>query len=790
MATPASPPTKIRFDSFELDPASGELRKGGVRLRLQPQPFRVLLLLIETAGQLVSREEIRRCLWEDSTFVDFEHGINFSINQIRSALSDNAETPRYVETLPRRGYRFIGAVEHSSLDLPMPGSTPDIPAFPCEANSVDEAKPVDGTVVRRRWPVIAALAILVAAIAGSYFFHTFSHRQHVLTRQDTIVLADFANTTGDPTFDGTLRRGLAVQLKQSPFLSLVSDARVQRTLPLMGQSADAHLTPQVARDLCVRTGSAAFVDGSIASLGSHYVVGLDAVNCHSGESLAAEQVEAARKEDVLKALGDAATRLRRKLGESLTTVERFDTPLEVTTPSLDALRALDLGYKALGQGNYVDAISLYQEAIRLDPKFITAYYCLSAAYSNLGENGLAMKNAQKAYELSRSLSGPEKLSAEASYNGFVTGDLEKQRQMVELLAHLHPRDPVLAFNLGNLYFNLGQYEKGLDRAREALRLDPSDPLNYAFLSDSYVMSNRLGEAWNTVHEAQKNGLNSAALHGELYLLAFFEGDAAGMSRQLGWAAGKPGIEDLLLGQHADTSAYYGRLADARGFSERAIASAERADLKETAGEHAADIAVIEALMGNKVEARKQANLALEHSTGRDVQYGAALALAFTNDSTKVSSLADDLARRFPDDTLVRFNYLPTLRAQLALNRKSAAQAIQTLQVAVPYDLAIPPTEGELQLNLYPIYVRGNAFLAAHRGADAAAEFQKILDQRGAVSNELIGALAHLGLGRAYAIDGDIARSRAAYQDFFALWKNADPSVSPLVEARAEYSRLK
>jgi DNA-binding winged helix-turn-helix (wHTH) protein/predicted Zn-dependent protease len=795
MATPASPPTKIRFDSFELDPASGELRKGGVRLRLQPQPFRVLLLLIEKAGQLVSREEIRRCLWEDSTFVDFEHGINFSINQIRSALSDNAETPRYVETLPRRGYRFIGAVEHSSLensslDLPMPGSTPDIPAFPCEANSVDEAKPVAASVVRRRSPVLAALAILVAAIAGSYFFHAFSRRQHVLTGQDTIVLADFANTTGNSAFDGTLRRGLAMQLQQSPFLSIVSEARIQRILPLMGQSTDARLTSQVARDLCVRTGSTAFVEGSIASLGSHYVVGLDAVNCHSGDSLATEQVEAVRKEDVLKALGDAATKLRRKLGESLITVERFDTPSEVITPSLEALRALDLGRRALAHGNYADAIPLYQEAIRLDPKFIAAYNSLSAAYSNLGENGLAAQNTQKAYELSQSLSEPQRLSAEAAYYGFVTGDLEKQRQRVELSAHLHPRDPVLAFTLGNLYFNLGQYEKGLDGAREALRLDPSDPLNYAFLADSYVTSNRLGEAWNTVHEAEQNGFGSSALHGERYLLAFFEDDAAGMSRQLSWAAGKPGIEDLFLGQHADTSAYYGRLADARGFSGRAIASAERADLKETAGEHAADIALIEALMGNKVEARKQANIALEHSTGRDVQYGAALALAFSNDSTSARSLADDLARRFPDDTLVRFNYLPTLRAQLALNRKNAAQAIETLQVAVPYDLAILPTEGELQLNLYPVYIRGNAYLAAHRGAEAAAEFKKLLEQRGAVSNELIGALARLGLGRAYAIDGDIARSRAAYQNFFALWKNADPSISPLVEARAEYSRLK
>ena len=356
-----------------------------------------------------------------------------------------------------------------------------------------------------------------------------------------------------------------------------------------------------------------------------------------------------------------------------------------------------------------------------------------AAYADLGENGLAAENAQKAYELRGPLSEHEKLSAEAAYHYFVTGDLEKQRQALELLARIYPRDPGPPFALGNLYVTLGQYDKALEGAREALRLDPSSPLNYAFLADAYLNLNRLGEARNTIQEAQKNGFASV-LHGELYVLAFLENDAAGMSRQLAWAVGKPGIEDVLLGQEADTSAYYGRLVDARGFSRRAVASAERAELKETAANHEADIALIEALMGNKVEAQEQANLALRHSTGRDVQYGAALALALTKDSTKARSLADDLARRFPRDTLVQFNYLPTLRAQLALNRKNATQAIDTLQVAAPYDLALAPTMGTLSLNLYPVYLRGQAYLAAHRGAEAAAEFKKILDQRGVVSN--------------------------------------------------------
>jgi predicted Zn-dependent protease len=470
-------------------------------------------------------------------------------------------------------------------------------------------------------------------------------------------------------------------------------------------------------------------------------------------------------------------------------VERFDTPLEVTTPSLEALRALELGYKAESQGNYAEAIPLLQQAIRLDPNFAVGYGTLAGVFSNLGEIGLAAENTKKAYELRGTLSEREKLGAEAAYYGFVTGDLEKQRKTLELLAQLYPRIDAYQFNLGNLYESLGQYEKGLEGAREALRLDPSDPLNNAFLADCYMTLNRLGEARNTIHKAQKIG-SSSALHGEQYLLAFFEGDAAGMSRQSVWAAGKPGIEDLFLGQQADTSAHYGRLSDAREFSRRAIASAERADLKETAGDHAADIALIEALMGNKAVARQQAEVALRHSRSRNVQYGAALALALANDSSKARLLADDLARRFPDDTLVQFNYLPTLRAQLALNRQSATQAIDALQVAIPYDLSLPDTMGMLELNLYPVYMRGNAYLAAHRGVEAATEFKKILDQRGAVFNELIGALAHLGLGRAYEIDGDIAKSRAAYQDFFALWKDADPGIPRLVEAKAEYSKLK
>ena len=490
MASTAPPPTRICFGSFELDPAAGELRKCGARIRLQPQPFRVLLLLVERSGEVVTREEIQLCLWKDSTFVDFEHGINFSINQIRGALSDNAEAPQYVQTLPRRGYRFIGVVQPSVASVPLQSvsqalSVPEALADQSNDPSTDasilpmlasvpespphrnEAKPVARAMVRRRWTAIASLAVLAVAIAGTYFFHVFSRRQHVLTSQDTIVLADFTNTTGDPAFDGTLRRWLAVQLRQSPFLNVLTDERIQQTLPLMGQPPDTRLTPQVARDICMRTGSTAVVDGSIARLGGHYAVSLDAVNCPSGDSLAGQEVEVARKEDVLKALGAATTRLRTTLGESLSTVEKFSAPSQVTTPSLEALQVYDLGCLNMGAGRLPDAIPLFQRAIRIDPNFAAAYNGLSTAYANLGESGLAAQYIQKAYELRGSLSEPEKLDIETSYYSYVTGDLEKDRQTLELWAQLYPQDATPPLALGWVYDFLGQYDKGLEGARES-----------------------------------------------------------------------------------------------------------------------------------------------------------------------------------------------------------------------------------------------------------------------------------------------------------------------------------
>jgi serine/threonine protein kinase/Flp pilus assembly protein TadD len=628
----------------------------------------------------------------------------------------------------------------------------------------------------------AAVVIIALAIGGWLYY---GRKAHALTEKDTIVLADFTNTTGDPVFDDTLRQGLSVQLEQSPFLSLVSDQRIQQTLRLMGRPPDARLTPEIAHELCQRTDSAAVLDGSIASLGSQYVLGLKAVNCRTGDSLAQEQATADGKERVLKALGEAAAKLRAKLGESLVTVQKLDTPIEqASTPSLEALQAYSLGRKTLvGKGDWAAAVPSFQRAIRLDPNFAMAYASLGVCYSNLGETSLASENTHKAYELRERVSEREKFYLESHYHHYVTGDLEKARQIYELWAQTYPRDLVPPNNLGVIYENLGEYDKALAESREALRLEPESGASYANLVPPYLYLNRLQEAGATADEAQAKNLDSPSLRYKLYVLSFLKNDATGMSQQVAWSAGKPGVEDALLGGEADTAAYSGRLAKARELSRRAVTSAERAEEKENAAGNEAEAALREALFGNAAEARQRAGAALELSTGRDVQFYAALALGFAGDAARAQALADDLAKRFPEDTVVQFNYLPTIHAQLALDRNEASKAIETLRAATPYELG----QGG---GLYPVYVRGQAYLAAHRGSEAATEFQKIFDQRGVVENEPVGALAHLGLARAYSMQGDTAKARSTFQDFLVLWKDADPDIPVLVAAKAEYAKLK
>jgi len=635
--------------------------------------------------------------------------------------------------------------------------------------------------VGKFWKIAVSVVTLALIVAGGLYHR--SRQSNRLTDKDSIVLADFDNKTGDSVFDNTLKQGLSVQLEQSPFFDLVSENKVNETLKLMGRPAGERLTPEVTREVCQRMGNRAMLSGSIAGLGSQYVIGLKAVNCSSGDVLAEVQEQATNKEGVLKALDSAAVSLRGKLGESLSSVQKYATPLEqATTPSLEALQAYSLGARAIAErDDNPGAVPLLQRAIRLDPNFATAYGLLAVSYNNLGETTLAAENTRKAYELRERVSERERLTIESFYYHFVLGDLEKARQSYELWAQTYPRDYVPPTNLSFLYSVLGQYDKALAEAHEAVRLEPANGINYENLALAYFFLNRLEEARVTVEEAQTKKLDSYYLHWIVYLLAFLKNDAASMAQEVTWATGKPGVEDILLTTEADTSAYAGQLAKARELSRRAVASAQHAGEKETAASYEASAALREALFGHPAEVRQRATAALELSTGRDVQYKVALALAWIGDAGRAQALASDLNKRYPEDTIVQLELLPTLNAQFALNRKDASTAVEALQAAAPYELGTT-------VGLHPIYVRGQAYLGAHEGSKAAGEFQKIIDHRVLVLNP-IGTLAQLGLARAYVLQGDASKAKAAYQDFFTLWKDADPDIPILKQAKVESAKL-
>jgi serine/threonine protein kinase len=625
-------------------------------------------------------------------------------------------------------------------------------------------------------------AVLVAGltITSTWFL---TRPAHTLTDKDSVLLADFSNSTGDPVFDGALRQGLAVQLEQSPFVSLVSEQRVQETLRLMGQTPDARLSPEISRDLCQRTASAAVLEGSIGRLGSRYVLGLRAANCRSGDILAEVQAVADSKEQVLTALGEAAVTLRTKLGETLSSVEKYQTPLQqATTSSLEALKAFSQGWSVRYRSvDPFGAIPYYQRAVTLDPSFAWAYGALGVAYGQVGEESLRVENLRRAYELRDRVSEREKLYIESRYHHFATGNLEKARRAYSLLVQTYPQD-LSHDNLREVYTELGQYHNAMAEARELFRVDPRNPSAYVNLAQCDLFLNRLDDLRRTADEALAKHFDSVDLRILMYLEAFLRGDAAAMARQIAWSTDRPDAEPYFLGLQADTAAYSGHSRDARMLFRRAAASAERAELKEAAAGYEATAALREALVGYSAEARDHATKALRpRAVG--INADAALALALSGDTTRAERVADDLARRFPEDTILHAENLPLIRAGLALNRNNLSKALDELQTAAAYELA---WEGP---TLYAAYLRGQTYLAARQGAAAAAEFQKILDFRHLTVNNLIGPLAHLGLARAYALD-DRAKARSAYEKFFTLWKDADPDIPVLRQAKTEYEKLK
>jgi len=642
----------------------------------------------------------------------------------------------------------------------------------------------------KRWKVLvpAAVMLVAAAIGGAFYVRSRSAtpvtKAAPLTEKDTVVLADFTNSTGDPVFDGTLKQALAVDLEQSPFLNILSDRRVSETLKLMGRAPTEHVTADVARELCLRTGSKAVLGGSISNLGSQYIVGLDAVACNTGDNLAKEQAEAPSKEGVLKALTAAATAMRARLGESLASVQRFDVPVEATTPSLEALKAYSMGITTSRTKGDAEAIPFTKRAIELDPNFAMAYVGLAVHYSNLGQASLAAENAKKAYDLRDRVSDREKYRISAFYFQYVTGEVEKATEAYELWAKSYPRDMTPHLNLGFIYNAMGQYDKAIAETEASRRLEPT-LVAYGNQAENYINVNRLQDARQMIQEAQQKNFDGLVIRSALYSLAFLSGDTADMERQVQWAAGRPGEEDQMLSNHADTQAYYGRLEKARDLARRASDSAVRSDAKETGAQWLAFQALREAELGNVSAARQAVARALALAPGRYVKVLAALALARSGETSQSRTILEALEKSEPTNTYLKVYWFPLLEASIAMAQQAPDRAIVALEPALPYELGSPPPG----ISMYPPYIRGVAYLAQKNGPAAAAEFQKFPDHSGIVQNFLLGSLARLQLARAYALSGDTAKAKSAYQDFFTLWKGADPDIPILKEANAEYAKL-
>ena len=634
--------------------------------------------------------------------------------------------------------------------------------------------------------VVAVLAIL--ALAGYLYFHRAVPK---LTEKDSIVLADFDNKTSDPVFDDTLKQALAVDLGQSPFLNILSGDQVRQKLREMTRSPDEKLTEHLAREVCERAGSKAYLAGSIAALGTQYVIGLQAVNCASGDVLAREQVTANGKERVLGALGQAAAKLRNQVGESLSSVQKSDVPLDqATTNSLEALKAYALAGKTEEEKGYAEAIPFIKRAIELDPNFAMAYADLGNVYYDLNQPTLGAVYSKKAFDLRDRVTEREKFAISSDYYGSVTGELEESNRVYEVWIQDYPQSSLPHANLGANYMILGQYEKAATETREALRLNPFNTSAYGDLDQIYLALNRFDEAKTTTESAFERKLGGIQLHLNSYALAFFQGDVTGMKQQTDWATGKPGSEHPMLSLESDTEAWFGKLGKARQLTRQAVETAGRSDEKEPAALWQVSAAIREALFGNADAARQNAAAAVALFPGsRDVGVQAALAYALAGDTAHAQSIVDDLTERLPLDTVVQAVWLPTIRAQVETGHRNPARSIELLQAAAPYELGILTASGTNSC-LYPVYVRAQAYLAAQQGPAAEAEFQKILDHRGLLWNCATGALARLGLARAHALQADTADARAAYQEFFALWKDADPDVPVLIAAKAEFAKLK
>jgi tetratricopeptide (TPR) repeat protein len=675
---------------------------------------------------------------------------------------------------------FPAAAQRLSSHASVPGTAKPTETVPSAAQTRASSAEYIVREIKRHKTAAALIALTVVLVAGAIIFFSIRGKRTALTDKDTILLADFVNTTGDSVFDGTLKQALAVHLGQSPFLDIFSEDRVREALRFMERPPEERVTRDVAREICERQGIKAMLLGSISGMGSHYVISLEASNAQTGDIIAREQVEADGKEQILKALGQAASKLREKLGESLSSIQKFDAPIEqVTTSSLEALRQYSLGREKHSDTKYREAIPFYKHAIQLDEHFAIAYARLAACYNSLKQFELSRAASAKAYEYRDRASEREKLYVSWSYYGAVSGDWEKTDETLQVWKRTYPRDWEPLNLLANRYTLVGPFDRAVQEATEAVRLNPKKAQGYVNLAVAFMGLNRFDEAKIVLKQAQAQKLDATNMHARLYHIAFVQGDAAGMKEQLGWAAVAKADEAQLW--EAQAAEFAGQLTRANQFNDRAIELARQSDSQEIVAQLLLQQAIRDATFGNCAPVPAITKQALALSREQTKLIAAANGLTTCGQAGPAQSLIDELAHQFPEDTLLITISIPVIRAQIELGRGNAAQAAQLLEPARRYDVA-----GEF----WPQYLRGQAYLKLGKGAQAAAEFQNIIDHRGWYPLSPLYPLAHVGLARAATLNGDAARARKEYQDFFTLWKDADPSIPILVAARQEYDKLK
>jgi len=749
---------EFRIGGWRVERDLNKISRDEKSVQLEPKVMDVLIFLALHPGEVQSRQEILRALWPD-TFVSDEV-LTYCISELRHALEDDAKKPQIIQTIPRRGYRLIAPVV--SLEQREPPHSPPLP-------------PMQPVPHKARWLYLASFTAVAILAVVLVWYHPWSS---ALEPTDFILLTDFVNTTGDPVFDGTLKHALAIHLGQSPFLNIFPEERARETLPYMERRQDEPLTREIGREICVRRGIRAMLVGSIASFGRIYVISLEVLNGQSGDVIAREQLEVASKEEIVRSLGTVATGLRRRLGESMKSVEKFDVPLEqATTASLEAFKAYSTGRRYLISGRMAEALPYYRRAIELDPKFASAYDDLAWGHEALAQRDLAAESAARAYELRDRVSEYERLSITSIYYTMTTGEVYKAIETLEVMKAIYPRSAPVHNTLGSRYLAIGEFEKAMECFREAIRLT-CHPNAYGGLASTYLRLNRLQEAKDVIAEARSRGIDNRDLRSMLYTIAFVQGNPAAMIEQVRWASGKPD-EVFMLGQQANAAAVSGQMGQARDFFRQAIEAARRHGLKNAGAELTAQAGLWEAFLGNNREAYQQAEEALAANRGWRILVRAAIILARCGRVDEAEALAEEIGRQAATATLIQTVSLPVVRGFIELARDNPNQALQAVS---------PHSDKSPRLSPWPAYIAGEAYLRLGSTSEARAQFQKILDNKGFDVFSPSQPLARIGIARALPASGD--KGRKAYQDFFAFWINADQDIPLFRRALTEYASLK